>query len=220
MTVAARMAKWVPPFSLGSPIPPDPSTPSTVQGKDQARCGEWERMRVVVLPMALLSVVLAGCTAPEGGGVGPLVGNLAPDFAVQPVDREPWSLAAQRGKVVLLDLMGVNCPPCRAEMPHLLKVMANHQDDAGYAQISVDMASVFPGLGARNLDELRGFRDEFRMTWPIAPDRGGDVGPAYQPIGLPTIVIIGPDGVIRAKHSGGVTSAEQLERDIAAAQGA
>lgn len=177
-------------------------------------------MRVLVMPTALLSVVLAGCMAPQGGARGPLVGNLAPDFDAQPVDREPWSLAAQRGKVVLLDLMGVNCPPCRAEMPHLLRVMANHRDDPGYAQVSIDMASAFPGLGARNLDEIREFRDEFRMTWPIAPDRDGDVGPAYEPISLPTLVIIGPDGVIRAKHGGGVTAAEQLERDIAAARGA
>lgn len=173
----------------------------------------------VGVALALLALALAGCTGP-GREVGPLVGNTAPGFTLTPVDSVAWSLRAQQGKVVLLDLMGVNCAPCRAEMPHLLRVSAGHAGDAGFAMLSVDMASVYPGLGARSLDEIRAYKREFNASWPFAPDEQGRVGPAYEPIALPTIVVIGPDGVIRAKHSGGVTTEEQLEASIAKARGA
>lgn len=167
--------------------------------------------------LVLLAVLLAGCTSPSRE-VGPLVGNLAPPFALDAVDDGPWSLQAQRGKVVLLDLMGVNCPPCRREMPHLVAFAQAHAGDAGLSMVSVDMASVFPALGARDAGEIRAFRGEFNATWPFAPDARGDVGRAYQVLILPTKVVIDGEGVIRAKLSKEIAGVQELEDAVAAAR--
>ncbi|HEV8359929.1 MAG TPA: TlpA disulfide reductase family protein [Candidatus Thermoplasmatota archaeon] len=175
-------------------------------------------VRVPWQALALLGLLLAGCTAPDARTVGPLVGNLAPPFEVQPVDAPAWNLSAMQGKAVVLDLMGVNCGPCRVEMPHLLELAARRANDTAFGLVSIDMASVFPSLGARNDSEIRGFKAEFNATWPFAPDTGGWVGRAYEPIALPTAVVVGPDGVIRAKHSGGTVTADQFEADLAAAR--
>lgn len=166
----------------------------------------------------LLALLLAGCTGPAARDTGPLVGNLAPDFEVQPVDSEPWRLAAQRGKVVLLDLMGVNCPPCRREMPLLTAFARAHAGDANLTLLSVDMASVFPSLGARDAEDIRAFKAEFNATWPFAPDAAGQVGRSYDLIILPTKVVIDEDGVIRVKLSKEVASQRELEDAIAAAR--
>lgn len=46
----------------------------------------------------------------------------ARDFLVTLLDGSPFSLSAQKGKVVLVDFWNVNCPPCRKEMPHLKEI--------------------------------------------------------------------------------------------------
>lgn len=175
-------------------------------------------VRALLPGLAVLAALLAGCMGPGSGReVGPLVGNVAPDFTLEPVNAPRFTLSEQRGKVVLLDLMGVNCPPCRAEMPELRKAAQAHADDEGFFMVAVDMATVYPGLGARNEQEIRDFVEEFRATWPFAADTDG-VGRKYQPISLPVKVYIGPDGVIREVKSGGTSTAAQIEASIARAR--
>jgi thiol-disulfide isomerase/thioredoxin len=174
-----------------------------------------------LLPAAslLLAALLTGCTGGSPRDVGPLVGNLAPDFSVTPAGgASAWDLHEQRGKVVMVDLMGVNCAPCRREMTHLLALAGDHANDTGFTMLSVDMASVYPGLGARNASEIVSFRQEFGAAWPFAPDEGGLVGRAYEPIALPTKVLIGADGVIRAKIAKEITSEAELEQAVEGAR--
>jgi protein SCO1/2 len=57
----------------------------------------------------------AGLSGASGGGGDPLAqaGEPAPDFALVDQDAQPLSLAALRGKVVLLDFVYTRCPgPC------------------------------------------------------------------------------------------------------------
>lgn len=174
------------------------------------------RVRSLAL-LLLLTAALAGCTSGERG-TGSLVGDRAPGFAVQVVDGPSWSLEAQRGKAVLLDLMGVNCPPCREEMPHLLGVAARHADDTRFAMLSVDLGSLYPSLGAASDDDVRGFKADFNATWPFARDRDGTIGRAYDAIALPSFVVVGPDGVITWRQVSRASEAE-LEAAIAGAKG-
>jgi thiol-disulfide isomerase/thioredoxin len=145
------------------------------------------------------------------------VGNLAPDFTAQPVDAAAWSLAAHRGQVVLLDLMGVNCDPCKAEMPELTKVAAAHANDTNLSMLSIDLASIYPSLGARSAQDIRDFKAQYHATWPFASDPGS-VGRDYEALALPTSVVVGPDGVIHAKHTQNFIPASELEASIAQAR--
>jgi thiol-disulfide isomerase/thioredoxin len=158
--------------------------------------------------LALLALLLAGCTQPAGREVGPLVGNTAPGFVVQPVGADTsWNLTEHRGRFVVLDLMGVNCDPCRAEMPHLVALSANRS--LGFDMVSVDMASVYPGLGAKDTSQIAGFRARFNATWDFAPDPG-HVGRDYEPITLPTTVVIDRDGIIVFRSGGGIVTEQAI----------
>lgn len=165
--------------------------------------------------VTLAACVLAGCIGTPAE-LAPIVGNPAPDFAVETIDGETWRLSDQAGRVVVLDLMGVHCAPCRAAMPHLRDVHEAHAGD-GLAMLSVDMGSVYPALGSDDPDELRAFRDAFNATWAFAVDRGAKVGPAFQPIAVPTLVVIDGEGIIRAKLSGAIVDSEQVEAAMAEA---
>jgi len=75
------------------------------------------------------------------------VGSLAPAFTAKTPTGKPVSLAALRGKAVLLEFFTTWCPHCAAEAPHLQKLYAS-LDPARAAVVAVDAngenaASVF-----------------------------------------------------------------------------
>ncbi|MFO8078010.1 MAG: redoxin family protein [Thermoplasmatota archaeon] len=61
----------------------------------------------------------------------------APDFTVTTFDGESFKLSDQQGKVVLLDIMGVGCPPCEMQMPELQKIKKEKGEDIIILSIDV-----------------------------------------------------------------------------------
>lgn len=109
-------------------------------------------------------------------------------------------------RVAVVDLMGVNCPPCRAQTREFVK-WHDRYDTSGVRVLSVDFGSARPGLGANNEQEIHDFRDEFDAQWDFAADTD-NVAKNYQIIGLPTLYIIDQEGVIQVRHSGILTAGD------------
>src|SRR3712207_6087968 len=55
-------------------------------------------------------------------------GGKAPDLALRDLRGRSVRLSDYRGKVVLLNFWATWCPPCRAEMPDLVKWQRRHRD--------------------------------------------------------------------------------------------
>jgi thiol-disulfide isomerase/thioredoxin len=53
-------------------------------------------------------------------------GSKFPDFAEKDLTGKPLSVADYKGKVLLLDFWATWCPPCRAELPNVLKTYEKH----------------------------------------------------------------------------------------------
>ena len=70
-----------------------------------------------------------------GDTIGP-----APDFTLETFNGEIFTLSEHQGKVVILDIMAVRCPPCHQQMPELHKVKEEKGDDIVILSINVDAA--------------------------------------------------------------------------------
>jgi thiol-disulfide isomerase/thioredoxin len=151
----------------------------------------------LVAPLALLS--LAGAAA---AGVQPLpIGSVAPAFQLPALDGKglPLSVAALRGKVVLLNFWASWCGPCRKEMPILEQINRQY----GKRGVVVVGVNVEPDRSAA-LDWLK----ETPVTFPILSDADSHVSAAYHVEGMPNTVILDRKGNVRYVHRSYVPGTE------------
>jgi len=141
---------------------------------------------------------------------GPVVGRPAPAFTLTTIDGKTVRLADFAGKTLVINVWGSWCPPCRLETPDLI---AEAKADAaqGVVFLGVDTtetASVVRAFSAAK--EIRYAQVATTATSAFARD--------YDIRNYPTTFVIGPDGVLRARHADNVLPRAQLHAYIAAAQ--
>lgn len=95
-----------------------------------------------------------------------------------------------RGKVIFFEYWGINCPPCRASMPHLQALQAKYQAK-GFTVIGSHMQGSSP--------EIQKFLKQSKITFPIY--QGVSISEAQCPGGIPHAVLIGANGKIVATGS-------------------
>ena len=135
-------------------------------------------------------------------------GAAFPDFAEKDLSGQPLSVAALKGKVVLVDFWATWCPPCRAELPNVIATYKKHHGE-GFEIIGVSLDSERDTLDAF-LKKTDG------MTWPQYFDGQGwtnKLAVKYGVESIPFAVLIGPDGKIIGKELRG----EALETAVSAA---
>lgn len=171
----------------------------------------------------LLVAPLAGCSGLEGTGEANyttgtgLVTQVAVDDRQPPVeisgeslDGEPIDLADLRGQVVVLNVWGSWCTPCRAEAPVLQE--ASEQLDAEFVGLS---------FLEKDFENARIFEREFSITYPTVADQGEQVLALgrYVPQSPPTTYVLDREGRVAALITGELTSVRTLEGMIEDAVG-
>jgi cytochrome c biogenesis protein CcmG/thiol:disulfide interchange protein DsbE len=152
---------------------------------------------VASLLVILTVVACGGGDPPETAGIHE--GSVAVDFRLPTLDGTEVSLGDYRGNVVLVNFWATWCPPCRAEIPDIEAAYQARQDE-GFVVLGVSVeqtqASVAP------------FVQAMEMTYPVLLDETGQVYRTYRAPGLPMSILVDEEGVIRARHVGGMTRAQ------------
>jgi cytochrome c-type biogenesis protein len=144
--------------------------------------------------------VAAACVSSdeEGRSVAQVeVGAPVPAYRAIDLQRDSVSLAALRGRVVLLNVWATWCHPCRDEIPELRAVHAKYRDRGlELVGVSVDVD------GAD--EQIREFMKEFDMTYPVWLDPAERVSTQFLIVGVPATFLIDRGGVLRWRRTGPV----------------
>jgi len=134
-------------------------------------------------------------------------GSSFPDFSEKDVAGQPLSIANYKGKVVLLDFWATWCPPCRAELPNVIKTYeAHHKDGFEIIGISLD----------QDQQKLTTYTKDKNMTWPQYFDGKGwqnKLAVKYGVNSIPATYLLDGDGKIIGKDLRG----ERLEAAVSKA---
>ena len=148
------------------------------------------------------ALAVAACTAPEGSSdPSPFAGTTpAPEFP-EGLDwlntERPLSLAALRGKVVLLDFWTYGCINCIHIIPDLKRLEAEFPDEL--VVIGVHSAK-FDNEG--ETENLRRIVVRYGLEHPVVNDSDFAVWRRYEAQAWPTVVLIDPAGNIVLRRSG------------------
>ncbi|MEW5927625.1 MAG: TlpA disulfide reductase family protein [Gemmatimonadota bacterium] len=147
---------------------------------------------------AALLLALAACGG-EGRVAPPEVGNPAPAYAATAMSGDSVSLAALRGRVVLLNVWATWCHPCREEIPALQQL---HEEYAprGLALVGVSVDN------RADRAAVADFAHEYGMTYAVWLDPDERVASTFRTLGVPSTFLIGRDGTILWKHVGPVNA--------------
>ncbi len=177
----------------------------------------------------LLGAVLTGCGGDgrvepadsagfvEGSGVVTVVPpeqrQSAPPFAGPLLDGGTFDLADARGEVVVLNVWGSWCAPCRAEAPDLVAVAEGTASD-GVRVVGVNTRDTPTAAQA--------FEDEFSVPYPSVVDADGRLLLAFRetlpPAAIPSTLVIDRQGRMAARVVGPITerSLTDLVEQVAA----
>jgi cytochrome c biogenesis protein CcmG, thiol:disulfide interchange protein DsbE len=155
---------------------------------------------------------LALVAALSAGGAPALeLGAPAPQFALAGKDGA-IQLARYRGKVVYVDFWASWCGPCRQSFPWMNEMQARH-GARGLQVIGVNLDA--------NAADAHRFLAENPAQFPIAFDPAGTTPRAYGIKGMPSSVLVGPDGKVLFEHAGfKAADRADLEKRIEQALGA
>lgn len=168
------------------------------------------RFRHRIALVALAGVLLAGCGAGSGQEAGFVAGKTG--LTRVPVgERQPAPVATgpgleggtvttdHPGKVVVINVWGSWCEPCRAEAPDLQAAWTETQQVAQF--VGIDTRDPEPAAALA-------FQRSFGITYPSIHDPQGrtllEFSGTLPPSGIPSTLVVDADGRIAARVIGEV----------------
>jgi thiol-disulfide isomerase/thioredoxin len=155
-----------------------------------------KRFVVSCLMLSVVLLMLIGCTKKkEVSGVAEVrESKPVPDIIVTSLTNVPLKLSDLKGKVVLLNFWATWCPPCREEMPSMMKL------NSAMAGKPFQMVAV--SIDEGGVPEIESFFKTSGYSLPTYTDPGGKAQQTYGVTGVPESFVIDKKGILVKKVIG------------------
>lgn len=148
-------------------------------------------IRKIVAGMALMlmaALPMASCDEGSPGGKPPAPAaslGEAPGFSLKDLSGKIHHFEDYRGKVVLLNFTTTWCPSCRRDVPNLKKTYDR------YRGRNFEILSIYL---QESPEKVSSFARSYKLPYPVLLDTEGTAARRYQVRGVPTKVIVTPEG--------------------------
>lgn len=172
-------------------------------------------VRLIAILTVVMAVILVIAIFNPFRGMGPNVGELAPNFTLSTSEGGSISLSNYRGKPLFLEFMDWDCEACQLEAPILSSLYPNYSARVSF--LSVDMINwVPPDDTAQRINQDR---VTYNTPWIYVLDTQRTVANMYKISATPTSFILDRNGVISqvfvGRPNGGyATYAAELDKVV------
>ncbi len=145
------------------------------------------------------------------------VGSEAPDFTLTDLDGVVHTKASFAGKYVLVDMFFTTCGPCQSVSPIVNQFFIKYGCNGFNTQV-IAVETTTNNAATHAYEASYGGNQDY-LTTTCSGTEGGGIAfqSAYDAQAFPTIIIIGPDGLIKNTDVWPVSSVAQLEAAMTAA---
>ncbi len=141
---------------------------------------------------------------PEYSVVPAAVSFTAPQLILNDLNSQKVDIADYRQDIVLINNWATWCPPCKAEMPTLLKYYNAHKDD-GFTLIGIEAGDP--------KEDVESFVEQYKLTFPILLDPNTKSLILFHNDSLPSSYVIDHSGTVVLAWTGPISSA-MLEKYV------
>jgi len=152
---------------------------------------------IYALFFSITTLVMTGCDKKPVKPVvnqSAVVSKPAPDVTLKSINNESLTLSTLKGKVVLLNFWATWCPPCREEIPSMMKL------NSAMAGKPFQMVAVSIDEGGKKAVE--DFFKDSHFTLPAYLDPETSAAKVYGITGVPETFVIDKGGIIVKKVIG------------------
>lgn len=155
-----------------------------------------KRFVLYCLIITAVVVMAAGCSKKESvQGVSAVKEKSpAPDITVNSLTSVPLKLSDLKGKVVMLNFWATWCPPCREEIPAMMKLNG--------AMVGKPFQMVAVSIDEGGVPAIEAFFKESGFNLPVYTDPDGKAAGIYGITGVPETFIIDKNGILVKKVIG------------------
>lgn len=138
-----------------------------------------------------------------------LINEPAPAFSLTDLKGRAINSSALKGKVVVLDFWATWCGPCVASFPAMQQAQNRFQDDPNVRFLFVNTREGGP------IQRVHDFMHKHPYNFVVPVDSQQKVANAYKVLGIPTKVVIGPNGRVRYRQIGYTGDSETMVNELA-----